>query len=715
MAAVETVFVQLASRVWAVSLEIAVLALLIWVLELVCRRTSSLFRYWLWFIVFLRLCLPFDITPPGTIQRFIVSNTNRVLPEIKTTDVYRSVSHETTKVMAFITGDTATGERLDNLVPQVDPLPKIKVRIVPLIWFGFVSALGLLFLVRLVIVRRIIGTSEAVENPELLQLLKKHAEQMGVNGDVGLLSLNLDTFNVPATFGIIHPRIIIPYYIAETWTEDEIEPILLHELAHIKRHDILVNWLQIVVQAVYFFHPAVWLVNSRIRELREELCDDTAIYHLNGGCVRYTKSILRVMESISFEPSFGSLGLGLAKRSSVIGKRIKRIMNARHTITLTLPMRSVTALIVIGLAGSAIAGISAVPTHSYDESIVKHHSAVASTTVPDTSPATIGVVHGALYSLTKKEKPALENLARAVNAYTNLDILSERHLAVIDEALFDTPFLYLPAASEVFLSPFERARLRKYLMDGGFIVLDNAAEEPKREAVGRSFERLGRELLGANVAIYPLSDDHELYHAYFDFDAGTPYGAWKNPERVLYGISFAGRLVGLISNSDFAGRWSENESNEPQLKFGVNMVVFALQQKGGLYRQQLEREEAASTAEPEKNESEKVDVVLQLSHSVMRGSERVFLDGKPLVPGTGYSITYETGEINILNDRIRSRRTDLQIQYDEDTRKNCSLDINIYDTGKASPKTRSTSNNTLSMNARVGYDDGSAVYIMNLK
>ena len=62
-------------------------------------------------------------------------------------------------------------------------------------------------------------------------------------------------------------------------TPRQVEAILAHELAHIRRHDYVVNLLQTVVETLLFYHPAVWWLSHRIRVERENCCDDLAVSH----------------------------------------------------------------------------------------------------------------------------------------------------------------------------------------------------------------------------------------------------------------------------------------------------------------------------------------------------------------------------------------------------------------------------------------------------
>src|ERR1017187_9214042 len=101
------------------------------------------------------------------------------------------------------------------------------------------------------------------------------AARMRVSRPVTLLESCLA--EVPVVMGYLRPVILMPVGLMTGLPAEQIEAILLHELAHIRRHDYLVNLLQIVVEGLVFYHPAVWWISSVMRAERENCCDDLVV------------------------------------------------------------------------------------------------------------------------------------------------------------------------------------------------------------------------------------------------------------------------------------------------------------------------------------------------------------------------------------------------------------------------------------------------------
>ncbi len=81
----------------------------------------------------------------------------------------------------------------------------------------------------------------------------------------------------PSAIGWIRPVILLPAATVLGLTPQQLEAVVAHELAHIRRHDYLVNIIQMLVETVLFYHPAVWWTSARIRHERELCCDDAAV------------------------------------------------------------------------------------------------------------------------------------------------------------------------------------------------------------------------------------------------------------------------------------------------------------------------------------------------------------------------------------------------------------------------------------------------------
>ena len=217
----------------------------------------------------------------------------------------------------------------------------------------------------------------------------------------------------------------------------------------------------------------------------------------------------------------------------------------------------------------------------------------------------IAYAWGEQLSPPSKYLRGLINLKEAMQRWTNINTELQDHLRLSSQQLLEMPFVYVTTNNAFELTDTEKANVRNYLLHGGFMVLDNPTPSMDRSQSEASLKKMMRDVLGAQARFKPIPNDHEIYHSYFDFDDGPPKGSEEMletgilsvdkdtgkinkaqilPRTVNYleGIWIDNRLVAVFSNKGYIVRWNELSGNDPQLKMGVNMVVFALTQSGGI-------------------------------------------------------------------------------------------------------------------------------------
>jgi TRAP-type C4-dicarboxylate transport system substrate-binding protein/beta-lactamase regulating signal transducer with metallopeptidase domain len=123
----------------------------------------------------------------------------------------------------------------------------------------------------------------------LMAQLHSVSERLGLARPVQLRESLVAT--VPLVVGWLRPMILLPSSVISGLSVKQLEMILAHELAHIRRHDYLVNLLQSVIETLLFYHPAVWWVSRQIRKEREHCCDDLAVNVCGGDKQSYARTL----------------------------------------------------------------------------------------------------------------------------------------------------------------------------------------------------------------------------------------------------------------------------------------------------------------------------------------------------------------------------------------------------------------------------------------
>ncbi|HAK78325.1 MAG TPA: hypothetical protein DCM71_15780, partial [Runella sp.] len=125
----------------------------------------------------------------------------------------------------------------------------------------------------------------------------------------------------PMVIGFVKPVVLLPVGLVTGLSPKQIEAVLAHELAHVKRYDYLVNLLQSLVEVVYFFHPALWWLSGRVRQEREHCCDDIAVA-VCGDKMAMAKALAEV----AAYRSTPALAMAFANKKGAMLHRVKRVL-----------------------------------------------------------------------------------------------------------------------------------------------------------------------------------------------------------------------------------------------------------------------------------------------------------------------------------------------------------------------------------------------------
>ena len=157
-----------------------------------------------------------------------------------------------------------------------------------------------------------------------------------------------DRLAVPVLVGIVRPLILLPPAALCGWSVQQLEMVLMHELAHLRRWDNVVNLLQRIVESLLFFHPVVWWLSARVR-LERELCCDRIVVAQLGQPFAYAEMLVALAGR-----GHGRRAAALAMADRHVMIRIRRLFNLEdRSMKLTMPEG-------LGLVGALLAGASLV-------------------------------------------------------------------------------------------------------------------------------------------------------------------------------------------------------------------------------------------------------------------------------------------------------------------------------------------------------------------
>ena len=151
--------------------------------------------------------------------------------------------------------------------------------------------------------------------------LRNLSGKLGMHRTVMLAESTLA--RIPMTIGYLKPVILLPLGTLSGVPPQQIDAILLHELAHILRKDYLLNIFQSVIELLFFYHPVTWWLSGLIRQEREHICDDLAVA-VNQDHINYIKALTTMEELNSKSPLLASAMVGSKKKLLI---RVKRLLS----------------------------------------------------------------------------------------------------------------------------------------------------------------------------------------------------------------------------------------------------------------------------------------------------------------------------------------------------------------------------------------------------
>jgi len=324
-----------AAQFWPVGMQLTFLIILVYAISFCFRRFPARCRYLLWLLVLIRLAIPTAIRSPWGIGQYLEHFFVGALQWVLGSGARTPYAQSTAKMAV----ETQYWLGMDNSAL--------------LLWLAWLS--GIFSFSTLIVARSVRFCHKAqgllpVVRPDVVSMVHRMTARLGLRSKIRLLQADgASDIAFPLVHGLVRPMIILPAGMAAGWTASDLEPVVLHELIHVKRRDCLVNLVQMAVQVLYFYHPMVWLANRAIRQERELACDDDVV-RLCGGCpTGYVHSLVQAAEGAVCQKRQRLLGIAMAERFSNLGRRIHRMMHPSYNANDRYGFITLWAVIVLGL------------------------------------------------------------------------------------------------------------------------------------------------------------------------------------------------------------------------------------------------------------------------------------------------------------------------------------------------------------------------------
>lgn len=307
-----------------------------------------------------------------------------------------------------IVAATPTTDRSPSAGGFVQLLDQLRIWLQPLVfwtvplWLSGVLLMALRALGGWRHVHYLRRTADCMSSPKWMETVRFVSERFGIKKLVRLaVSVSV---NVPCVIGWFRPVILLPPSVITGLTPLQIGLILAHELAHIRRQDYLWNLVQITVEVLLFYHPAVRWVSHQARVEREQCCDDMVV-SLHGNAIDYARTLTE-LEILRQPPS----ALLLGATGGQVLDRIHRLLGLPGTskVNTWLPLLLITGVLLAALL-PLLNRPNVLPTvlaQNYSLLGVPEQAAVAA--IPEIQPSKVSVIHAPAIPRTAPEIPISE-------------------------------------------------------------------------------------------------------------------------------------------------------------------------------------------------------------------------------------------------------------------------------------------------------------------
>ena len=302
------------------------------------RKLGPRWCHALWLVLLIRLVLPG--TFPGQINLLsLVPSFDRQIQQPKPSGTAGELeAYQTTQVSSAtetiplhnLESDVGSQEQttlkprlLANLQYKSQSLWTFLRRALPFIWLAGAIGIGLYLLLSNFLLWRIVRRERLLLDQKTLELFEECKERMGVQTIVGLIpSAQIKS---PALFDFIRPRLLLPMDMLEEASPEEMRYIFLHELAHLKRHDIYLGWLTSFLLILHWFNPLVWFAFYRMRTDRELSCDALVLSRTGKEkSTEYGQAIVGLVRQFSQSRPLPAMA-GILENKSQLKRRITMI------------------------------------------------------------------------------------------------------------------------------------------------------------------------------------------------------------------------------------------------------------------------------------------------------------------------------------------------------------------------------------------------------
>lgn len=341
------------NAMWRACWQGGIALALVWAITRLFPKLPPSICCWLWRLAYLKLFVslvwatPFELpvlpsSPEPVAKEIAMGKESKVKTPISIPEIHSSPTPTSSQ-----TSEKASSKAFERANAPRPSIPSVLL----LLWLLGLGWQCVLLLQAWRRARQLKIASQPVRDARLLLYCSELSWRFGLR-HVPYLMASEEAYS-PLLFGIVSPTIIFPSPLLNSCPPEQLRLMLAHELAHLKRKDLLWNWLPTIGRVLFFFHPLLWLAQREWKLTQEMACDEMVILQTNASPSDYGKALLKVSEQCHSTQQRSLVTVGVAESFETLKRRLIAMKSLKP-----IPRRK---LVAMSVATAIVAFVGIVP------------------------------------------------------------------------------------------------------------------------------------------------------------------------------------------------------------------------------------------------------------------------------------------------------------------------------------------------------------------
>ncbi len=344
MFGINDIFIQIILN----SLIVTPFIIVMLVLHAFRKRELLYLKEFIWIMLILKLLFPIDVSFLGMLFQNNASSPNKTIHYHEYYEPNAEYMSQKSQIKTIAPKGTARSKITQSITGAVEQYKSFdNTLIFPVLWLLGIIFILIITLVRYFIFAGTIARTRQATDSTVLSLIEDCKEELGVH--IPVVTIISDTIGSPTLYGFIRPRLLMPGTFVDEMSREELKYIILHELIHLKRKDIILNWLAAFAKIANWFNPLVWIGLRAFRHEREQLCDAKVVQQVSPEKAKfYGNTLIKALTCTINLKNMPSI-IGIVEEKKQMKNRIKHLATGQIRNRVIITVLSVILAISTGV------------------------------------------------------------------------------------------------------------------------------------------------------------------------------------------------------------------------------------------------------------------------------------------------------------------------------------------------------------------------------